>query len=368
MKICFISPKAYGLFFPMSKASYGGAEVQMYLLSTSLAAKSHTSVSCIVASPKMHQQETTLVNGVNVYSTLAFDQPKLLQFLVLINTIFLINADVYIQRTLTPVTWVLALCCRLLGKKFIYMVAHDNEASMSLSTPKVAYSTLLMYLNFFFANKIIVQNEHQLTKLSRFGHKIELLPQSIQSNKKKKMALSNRKHVLWVGRSVSWKQPKIYLSLAKQFPSEKFIIVCPPSTKEPQLSDTIKSESRAIKNLRFIDFVSHRDIDELFEKSKVFISTSVQEGFPNTFLQAGTHGVPVISLNVDPNRMLSRSGCGYVCNGDVNKMANYLKLLLNNQKKHATMAATIRKYVLKNHLLEKNSELLFHIINSNDKS
>jgi glycosyltransferase involved in cell wall biosynthesis len=46
-------------------------------------------------------------------------------------------------------------------------------------------------------------------------------------------------------------------------------------------------------------------------QSAVFLSTSAMEGFPNTFLHAWSCGVPVLSLGVDLDGLITRERLGF---------------------------------------------------------
>ena len=49
VKVCFVSPKAYPLFDDKAQGVFGGAEVDLYMLGTELAADDAFEVSFIVA-------------------------------------------------------------------------------------------------------------------------------------------------------------------------------------------------------------------------------------------------------------------------------------------------------------------------------
>jgi glycosyltransferase involved in cell wall biosynthesis len=353
-KICFIALKAYPLFNSKIKSTFGGAEVQLSLLAREFAKHKDKDIHFMVADYGQDQVEK--YNNVTIWKIFNFHDNVLKQMVIFFKVSRQISADVYIQRGLAARSSLIALYCRLKRKKFIYMVAHDSEADKTHEAYQNFLRRILVYLNFRLANKIIVQNLYQKNNLS-FQSIILNSSFDIRNN-----LLMKREHILWVGRSEDWKRPEIFLELAKKFFKEKFIMICPPATHNSKLSFKIKENAKHIPNLIFVEFVPFNKIDNYFRKAKILVNTSIQEGFPNTFLQSAKNKTPILSLSVNPNGFLDKHECGFCCNGDLFLLTKRLKELLQNKKLYGKMSKNVNKYARENHDIKINVQKFLAII------
>lgn len=155
-----------------------------------------------------------------------------------------------------------------------------------------------------------------------------------------------RKYVLWVGRSdTDSKRADLCIELAKACPNVPFRMVM--NDAESELGRSLRSHCPS--NVAIEDHVALDQSDRLYAEATVLINTSVSEGFPNAFLQAAKFSTPIIALNVDPDGMLSKHGCGEMA-GTLPNMANLLRKYHSGDQREAKGHAA-RKYVLGYHEL-----------------
>src|SRR5690606_17231655 len=81
-------------------------------------------------------------------------------------------------------------------------------------------------------------------------------------------------------------------------------------------------------------------------------------GFPNSFLQAGKYGVPIVSLNVDPDGMLTEHGAGICCHGSLEMMVQSLIGAIGRGADYDRMSDRARRYVQQHHELARCTEQL----------
>ncbi|MCK5477017.1 MAG: glycosyltransferase [Candidatus Aenigmarchaeota archaeon] len=112
----------------------------------------------------------------------------------------------------------------------------------------------------------------------------------------------------------------------------------------------IKQKAKKIKNLEFKGFLDKEDAFELIEKATVFVNTSElnREGFPNTFLESGDCFTPVVSLNSNPDNVLTKYNSGFHSNS-FEQTIDDIKTLMKDEKLRDEMGLNNHNYVLKYH-------------------
>lgn len=136
-----------------------------------------------------------------------------------------------------------------------------------------------------------------------------------------------------------------FVRLAELFPSEKFVMIGGrPTLGDGELFDEVKQKVLKIPNLEFLGFQPFHVTEKYFDRCKVFVNTSTIEGFPNTFLQAWSRGIPVISY-VDPDDVIQKNDLGIVVTSEEElhrALGQYLSIKVWQPKK-------IVRYFLSNH-------------------
>jgi glycosyltransferase involved in cell wall biosynthesis len=326
VKICFISPKAYPLFNPNQKDIFGGAEVDLYYLSTELAKDEHFKVSFITAD--YGQQHRQQIENVLIIKSLTFKENPLSAAVKIWRALKIANADIYLIKTISLGMFLVAMFCCLHRKIFIYRTASQNDCDGTY-IKKHPFSAVFYKWSLKTTGTVFTQNQNDRESLKRTtsiesvtipnGHRLTPLTDT------------QRDTILWVGRSTDFKRPQIFMELAEKFPQQKFTMICQRATGDENY-ERLLSKADKIENLQFIQRIPFNEIESYFQSSKVFVNTSEAEGFPNTFIQSCIAGTPILSLNVNPDRFLDEYHCGICAEGNWQKFTDSLKFLLENER------------------------------------
>ncbi len=354
MHICVVSLKVIALFNEKSKVSYGGAEVQLYLLSNEISQNEDNHLNILTGYIDDNLKKPFKKKSISVFPSIPLRSSLknyIYRPLTLFKKLIQINPDVIIQRSIGPETGIILIYCKLFNKKFIYSVAHDNEV---LRSKLNILNRLLMSLVIMLTSAIVAQSHFQLNNLEKYLNKknhISLIKSGydIKLNKMKKSL------ILWVGRAVNWKRGEKFISLANHFPKESFLMICRHSDDVKYWTE-LKLRAKNVSNLRLLEFVPFKNIDYYFQRAKIFINTSISEGFPNTFIQALKNMVPIISLNVDPDNFLVDNEFGFNCYNNFDEMEQRLKELLESNDIYDYYSNNGYNFVLKNHNIEQISQ------------
>lgn len=127
----------------------------------------------------------------------------------------------------------------------------------------------------------------------------------------------------------------------------------------PEKQKLIKlSEKNNIKNIKFIDFVNHNSLSELYASSDMFILLSSGEGNPAALREACSSGLPALVSNVGANRDIIKNNLnGYVVDelnrSDLINKINDIKLnqtLFSNTSRKIAVNEFSWEYLINNYI------------------
>jgi len=376
MKFCFVMP------FHVSENKGGGSEVQAVILAKELALRGFE-VFYITQSVEGKAGKTELVDNVKIkwikYARYfcwenALDYYKTLKD---------INPDIVVQRHSGLITGIIGYYTKKYKKKFIW-ICNDNRVPFKWTMLKnkrkmfPIYKVKLFKRIILFLDTIVsevfrhwgikqvslafAQNKFQKNFLKEeFGLESYHI-YSAQEISHKCSAPEERlgkKIVLWSGNLGAWKRPEKFFELARFDTKSKFNFVMTGSKEDIHYLNRLISKKP--DNVKWLDRLSFSKNLNLFDQTAFFINTSVDEGFPNTYIQAWMRGVPVLSLGADPDNIIQKYKLGYVCK-NIENIWQTLNHLLDNNKEYFEIARRAREYAERNHTIDNMTNDFLEIV------
>jgi len=344
INVCFVSPKIYPIFNPKINHVFGGAEVDLYMLSTELAKDDLFEVSVVTAD--YGQDDIEVIEKVSIYKSLKFSQNSISGAYKIWQAMKNSDADIYMVKTPSLGITLLSLFTKLHSKKWVYRIAHDREFNgCYAATNPLMYKLFLLSLKN--ASWILSQKQNYLSVVSR---KVNVKTSAIANGHRIPHCVSIKKDgVLWVGRSSEVKRPDKYFKLAQRYPETSFTMICSRAFGDNNY-DQLKQQANQISNMQFIEYVPFHEIDKYFIQAKVFVNTSDAEGFPNTFIQSTKCQTAILSLGVNPDQFLDNYNCGICSGGQWDQFVKDFKTVYNNYEDYGQQGYD---YVLKTHDIKK---------------
>lgn len=346
----------YFAFKPEASGMWGGAEVQVMLLAQEFKRRGIDVVLITSADRSARvinrKDDLTFVSLCYPKSSITHANPVTfvsslsLPIIPLWHALDLADCDIYFQRIAEWTTFGVALYSHLNNRKFVFSIAHDDDCKLH-TLQRSSFDKILIKFGIKKADVVVAQSYRQRTMLKKnFGIDAEVVPSAtILPND---FSPGDGDIILWVGRMVSWKRPHLFLHMAENLPDYRFVMIGGRDMHEPQLFDDIKSMARDIKNLVFLGHQPYSITMEHFNHAAIYVNTSIEEGFPNTFLHAFRIGRPVISIDVDPDGILCKNGIGVHAKG-FDTAVSYIKELMDNPKERRAMGLRARRYCEQHH-------------------
>jgi glycosyltransferase involved in cell wall biosynthesis len=141
------------------------------------------------------------------------------------------------------------------------------------------------------------------------------------------------------------KRPEWFLDIAEACPSVHFDLIGPGFSAAEyghSFSLDVLKRAESITNLTVHGTLNRDEIFNLYQRADLLCCTSKYEGFPNTFLEAWSQGVPVVS-SFDPDGLIVKRRLGaYATNpGD---LASAIQKFLEDGSLYSESSLNCRAY------------------------
>lgn len=357
INISFISTLAYNYFFP-GKVKQAGGHTRFYNLARRFAERPDYNVTCIVGD--FGQEKVVEKYGIRIVKA-PIDNPA--SFFNVLKILKNEKSDVYLDFCASPRLCLLDILKKMTGCRYVFFTGHDNDVNGKYKDIENLLFNWVYIYGLRRADSIICQVPDHVTKIkNRYGLNSEFVLSPYFDILPKKLKTIEKKYILWVGRSAHYKNPDAFVDLAERFPDNKFVMICNYSKYDHGFMTGLKQRLKKILNLRFVDYVPYPEMEKYYEQTKLLVNTSEFEGFPNTFIEAAMHSTPILSLNVNPNEMLSYYNGGICCDGNWERFIESFSYLVGNEQKLAEYGRNAYDYAEKNHQLKKAVEKIDGII------
>lgn len=346
--ICIVAHNAHGAISGES-GHVGGVERQTSIIAPWLA-KNGYNVSVITWDEG--QNEDIFINGIREIKIckqnsglpiLRFFYPR---WYSLLQAMKKANADIYYQNCAEYVTGQIAIWCKYNNKKFIFSSASDKDCMKGKMSNRKWHENLFYNIGIKLANTVISQTIKQQSLLMRnFSKNSVVLPMPCPGPSDieyadLKLCQQNRNRILWIGRPTPVKRIDRFLDIVENCPDINFDLVCPEDNDI--YSQTNLTRAKGLKNLIFHGEVSRENIQYYYLNALCLLCTSDIEGFPNTFIEAWSYGVPIVTT-FDPDNVIANRALGVTAVNNA-EIISALKLLISNKQLTQIYSHNCREY------------------------
>lgn len=353
--IGIVSHNAYGALTGGTHGHVGGVEWQTSLTARWLAARGY---SVRLLTWDEGQPDGVEIDGVRVVKIcrrnagvpgVRFFHPR---WSGLSRALHAAAADVYYHNCGEYVTGQVALWCRRRRLPFVYSVASNPDCDPRLPEMRKLRERVLYRYGLLHADEVIVQTRSQQEMLAHgFGRTSSVIPMPCPGPSDDEYVppappRPGTARVAWVGRIVPLKRLEWLLDLAVQLPVTAFDIVG-AAEADTAYTRALRARAAQLPNVTLHGRIERARMPEVYRRANCLCCTSSHEGFPNTFLEAFSYGVPVVST-IDPDGLLVARGLGATAT-DVPGLLAELRALLGGAARWRATSQSARQYYRENH-------------------
>ncbi len=313
-RICLVSLGSLPVLAREYSRHYaGGAELQQALLAKALARRGFP-VSLVVAD--YGQPDGAVWEEIKTYKAYGYEEGiPVVRFIHprwtgLWAAMKRADAEVYYTMCAGVHVGEMALFTRRYGRRFVFAAGSDADCDPSALLIRYWRDRQLYRFGLKRADAVLAQSAAQQSALSRNYGVQSYIVEALSEPPGRRLGFTARDiDVLWVANIRGLKRPERLLEIARRCPDLRFHMIGGPYSGQRELFDSIRAQAATIPNIVFHGFVPNVDARAYYERARLLVNTSEVEGFPNTYVQAWSHGSPVVTF-IDPDSLISRHGLG----------------------------------------------------------
>lgn len=345
MRICFFGLENLPVLAEeYNQHAIGGEQVQQTLLAKAFA---HNGYSVTMVVRDYGQSDGSTWESISTYK--AYKQNEGIPVLRFIhprwtktwNALRRADADVYYTSCAGMHVGLVAMFCQRYKKKFVFRTASDTDCDRKKVRIPLARDRWLYEYGLRRADHILVQSDWQKrTLLDTYGISSEIAGMLVEQPP---IATSQDIDVLWVGNIRTVKRADRVLSIAKALPEISFHMIGGALAGEESLFEKIKKAADDIGNIVFHGRTPYHETNRIYGRAKLLLNTSDVEGFPNSYLQAWSVGLPVIT-RIDPDNIIERERLGVVVDSEDDAISAIVRLI-SDQKSRQDISARCQLFM-----------------------
>lgn len=272
-----------------------------------------------------------------------------------------VKPNLILYRGANRYLYPLAVLAKLFRTKLIFFGASDVNFEPGKEITATGFNGKCYRRAIPLAPKIVVQNQHQHNTLFKNYGKESLVMSNLWGNLKDDIKSEEKYDAIWVANFRRLKRAEWVLEAAKNNPSYTFAIV--GGLGEKKYFEEIRSLAETIPNVSFLGPKSFFESNALIKNSRLLLCTSTFEGFPNTFLQAWSFKLPVVST-VDPSDIIKDNRLGEITYS-VEELSKSVRKVLSDSAYYSYLQKNVEIYFVKSHAAKAKYEQLMAYVFGN---
>lgn len=353
-RICFVSPNNYSVLSGREDLGHiGGAEVQQMYIARGLRDDGYR-VSFVV---KDHgQEDREILHGIEVFKAyriedglpfIRFVHPRITRTWAAMRRA---DADLYYQRTSDSLTGIVAAYCRWKRRRLVFSTGAHGDCTPELPFCRARRERVLYRYGLRCADAVVAQTVTQQQALRKHYNVASILIPSCTLEPSGGCVRPNQhqRSVVWIGRFTPEKRLGLLLDVAERCQDITFNVV--GDSPAAKAVDSLRQRAARSTNVRLHGYVPHHRISEFYDGASALICTSLSEGFPNTFLEAWSRRLPVVT-SFDPDGVVERFQLGLVATTR-ESLTGAVRGICSDDSMWAKLAHNAQDYYRREHTVE----------------